>query len=974
MADIKIANWIEDASEIFYNPTLIQRLSLQRLRDIKDGLVDIPDATSPFAFALENSAVNTSAFIEADFIASRRQYASLAQTEEDLYLHMSDKDYVDRFATPAHCNFFVMIRENALQRAMVFDQTTSVSRVVIPRNTEFSVGDLTFSIQYPIEIKRIGSGSYQITYITDKPSPLSVLKTNIVEFDRVQVQRGIWFIRLKIPTEQFWIKSTTSAISSAKMFRKTIAFEDNFYYARVFYKNNTTANEWKEIRTTHTDQVYDPLIPTAVLQVKNNELNVHIPQIYFSNESISGNIRIDVYQTKGEISISLPKYLPESFTAKWRAIDNVDMTPEVSRFIGINEIVIYSTDIVNDGTNALEFAELRSRVINNTTGARDNPITDIQLEDSLKSNGFTVVKNVDVVTDRTFLATRDLIKPFDERLITSAATSMQSLIATMGEISKHPAVFKNGDCITLTPDIIYRIRNGQMELVSANRISQILSMSGDELAKAINSETLVYSPFHYVLDATKSSFEVRPYFMDNPQADIRQFIDNNDSTLLEANTSLYSINRTNFGYRLVVNVVGNDAYKSLSNDRKFAQLYYRPKNEVSNAYIQGEFLGERDDGSLIYQFDLYTTFDIDDKHQLAFNSFSMANMITQPHNTDLLQEFRIIYGTYDINAATWVAHAIDGHVGQFMLDEHGYAITEESFSLEFGVHLANLWNAARSFPGPKNYKRYEVDIPALYPEDVFLKDPVTGAIFSLDEDNNVTYEIIHRKGDFVFLDDGSQLFDHRAGDVIKDPVTGEPEITSPMEVNRQLDLMVIEGPYYFATDPSSRDYKEAFIAALVDWITVDMPRLQGQVLDKTKIFYYPKSNMGSMQVLGDNGLLTFMQASQSFDVKLSVKEKIIKDSSLRDSMTRDVIRAIDRELKKSTVSDSNIISDLRKIMNEDDVPGIKVSGFGSAKMGTVSMVSLGDRFSIRKRLTAQSDGKLIVEEDINVEFIQHGDN
>ena len=53
MANIKIADWITDVTPLLNNPSSSQQLALMRLRDIKDGKIDIPDATSPFAFTLE---------------------------------------------------------------------------------------------------------------------------------------------------------------------------------------------------------------------------------------------------------------------------------------------------------------------------------------------------------------------------------------------------------------------------------------------------------------------------------------------------------------------------------------------------------------------------------------------------------------------------------------------------------------------------------------------------------------------------------------------------------------------------------------------------------------------------------------------------------------------------------------------------------------------------------------------------------
>lgn len=970
MTTTTVSNWIKDIKPVLFNPSAIKRLSLQRLRDLKDGTVDIPDATSPFAFALENSAINTVAFLEANELSTRRQYATVAQTPDDLYLHMSDKDFVDRFATPARADFYIMIEKRALDRALVTDHVTGISKVVIPRNTEFKVENYVFSIQYPIEIKKLGSGGYQVTYDNSQISPLENLTTNLVDREFITPQKDTSFLRLKIPAQQFWIKSVQSTLTSAKIFKKKIAFTDSFYYARVFYKNNASGNKWVEIKTTHTDQVYDPMNPTAVLKVNVDTLDVFIPQIYFTSGKISGNVRIDIYQTKGAINISLSNYSMDNFSAAWKAIDSSEVTPEVAGFQSIDEIIVFSSDTINAGTDALSFEELRRRVINNSAGARDLPITNVQIEDSLTSNGFTIVKDVDVVTNRTFLATRDLIKPFDERLITSAATSMQSLVLTMKEVSMHPAVYDNGDRITLSPDLVYRLDNGQMKVVSANRVVSIVSGAPDDAAKMVNSEQYVYSPFHYVLDSTEKQFRVRPYYFDNPVADIRQFVDHNDSTLLEANTQEFKLSKTSFGYRLVVQISGNEFYKALGDDRIFAQLYYVPKNEVSRAYITGSLVARTATGGAVFSFDFATKFDVDALHNLYFDSFSMENMVLQKVGSKLLQEFNVVYGTYDRLSPSWRVHEIDSHLGQFLLPYQGYAITEEKFRLGFGKWLNNLWAGCRSFPSPKDYQRYPNDVFLTYHEDVYEVDPVTGTIFKLDADNNIVYNIKHKKNDIVYQDDLSVVFAHRAGDIVYGS-DGLPVPLSEQDVARQVDLLIVEGPYYFATDPSSSVYKESFVSATVDWIVNDIERLRKQALEETFIYFCPKTNMGNLRVIGESGQSTYIQASQSFKVRLFVNVQVMRNADLRNSLTESSIKTIDNELKKSVIAISNIESNIKKIAG-DDVLAIEVTGLGGvANYQAVSMINTGDRFSIRKRLTAQSDGKLIVEEDVTIEFIQH---
>ena len=107
--DTAVGHALRKLDLINTNPASIQQTSLELLQQYLNGETDIVDATNPFMKLVESSAVNTAGFIIDNEVTTRAQYPSCAQTLEDLYLHMSDKDYIDRFASPAIIKFTIVV-------------------------------------------------------------------------------------------------------------------------------------------------------------------------------------------------------------------------------------------------------------------------------------------------------------------------------------------------------------------------------------------------------------------------------------------------------------------------------------------------------------------------------------------------------------------------------------------------------------------------------------------------------------------------------------------------------------------------------------------------------------------------------------------------------------------------------------------------------------------------------------------------
>lgn len=962
---------LSQVSQYRHNPSAIQRVVYDHLRAITDGRVNIVDPTTPFNMLLESACVLTSSYLSEAETLLRKQYPSMATTLEDLYLHMSDVDYINRFAIPAKARFHLWIDLQEMISKMILDPNTGIKTITIPANSEFTINDITFSLQYPIDIKQLTHGGWQVTYNTSSTSPLQELSTNRVEWsiDTItKTQQEI--MHLEFDVTQFSIASYQSDIPASTGYNRVHPFTDQYYWARVYYKNSNTGGRWKEIKTTHTEQVYDPTDPTACLKVLGDELMVAIPQLYLNTSQVSGSLRVDIYQTKGPINLLLENYKPDSFTANFLQIDKSSISPEVAAFKSIASVFAYAKDPVSGGRDAIDFDTLRRRVIMNTVGQKSIPITNVQIETALENSGFSIVKNVDVITNRQYLATRSLPRPFDDNLITSASCSIETMIASMDELKKHGMVVDHGDMITIVPSMLFENTNSQVTAITVAETNSILSKSSEEIADIVNERHFCFTPFHYVLDASSDYFEMRPYYMDKPESSVCRFKRHNDTTGLQVNTSEFKLIRTSSGYKLYVQTVSSQAYKALHDSLVHVQLGYKPHGSASLAMINGRLVNVDSDGERIFEFDIDTSFDIDKKHLLTINNFTVGTSTSVDTKSQLSQEFFIYYSASSTMPSGWSSYTEDSELARQLLPNTTAFITKEAVTLTFGKYLNSLWAAARTIVAGTSYKRYTTDIPKVYHEDIYQRDPNTGSIFSIDANGNIVYKKLHSQGDPVLDSNGKPMLEHKAGDIMLDD-HHRPIPVNPRAVSRQLDLLFIEGGYYFSTDSATLTYKQSVIDTMVTWITQDIEKISEQLLEQTRVFYYPQANMGSIRVMTDSGAITNLFANQSFHVKLYVNKDTHSSITLRQDLIKSTIKTIDKHLDNSTVSVS-ALTDMLKDTYGNDVIAFDVSGFGTGQdVQLCSILNEGERFAINKKLYAQPDGKLIVVEDVTVDFILH---
>ena len=952
-----------------YNPIGMQRVILDNLVTTTNGDITVVDTTNPVMFTLNSATQLVAAFMEKNEANSRKQYSSLAQTVEELYHHMSDQDYINRFAMPSRTKITVALTLQELQTKLVLDNETGVMKIVIPRNSTFTVAGVTFSIQYPIEIRQLLHGGFHVVYDTTVSSPLQELETNLLDWKIVNYAGEDWMM-IEIDVFQFKVSSFTQPLTSAAAFVLDVPISDQFYYARVYTQLDD--GSWTEISTTHSDQVYDVKTPTAALKLVGNVLNVTIPQIYTNTDILTGYIRVDVYETLGGIEMSMGVYPAANYTAKWEAIDKVDNTIFVAPIRNMRSIQIFSNGTTYGGRNQLSFDELRKRVINNDTGPQVIPITPSQAQAALQDSGYEIVKNIDNLTDRVFLATRTLPKPKNEKLITAASLGIEMITTSLENALAVSTVIDNGKSVTITPDTLYESNAGIIGIVPDAKKLMLLQMPPDKRALSVTNANLYYSPFHYVLDTNKDEFDSRPYYLDGPSIVSKTFVQENDTTLMQVVVDSFSIERTVSGYKLIVMVASSDEYKALPDSEVFVQLSYVPSGERNRAYLNGTLVGvDPNSKERVFEFDLSSNMNVTADDMLQLTMFKMYTQDQILTDIPLLSTFDVVFGITQTPGTQWLPNSVDSMLGKLFLPSRVYGISHERLTVRFGYVLKALWSKSRSVASTITYETYPDDVPLLYQSDIYEIDPATGSAITIDDDGEIHYNILHNKGDPVLNADGAPMVKYRKGDVIISAATGRPVIHAPRTILRQFSLMLVEGAYWFATDSTSVAYRSEINDTVINWLTNDLTSIQKRLLEKTRLYFYPKASLGEIQVMVGSGQLNRIQAGQAFQVLLTVSGAVYTNPKLRIQLEKTTVQVISESLKQETVSISQIISQLREQYGSD-VIDVRISGLGgAANYPALTVVDGASRCSLRKRLVAQGDASLIVEEDVTITFVKH---
>ncbi len=952
-----------DIAKYKNNPSAIQQVILNYLQSVTNGTVDIIDPTNPFVFLLEAGTVTSAAAINEINTLTSRLYPTLSTSMSDLYLHMSDKDYIGVFSSPSYATFNFLFNKQDLSNRAVPVLGTNYSKVTIPRNSSVSVSTYTFTLEYPIDIFFYDTGDVIVSWDATIVSPLRSISSYIINFSTTTDNTGSQWLIFNVDIDQFSVSSTQFTLTSTDYFTETVNYTNNYYYARVYYNSNASSGQWVEIKTTYTDQVFDPATPTALLAVYNGYITMSIPQVYISSGLISGTVRIDVYQTLGTVDVNFSNFTIDAFSTSFNAIDQVRDINQYTSALQNAQYFVYSTDVMAGGSNAISFSQLRSDVINNATGSRLLPITNTQLTSHGSFEGYDIVENVDLITNREFIASKNAPASSNDYDVPSLLTSVETITVNGSQLSTDSSVMNNGNNFVVTPKSLFINQNGNISIVKdADKIS-LFTNQNSSLVDAFNSNEYLYTPFYYLIDNSSNSFDVRVFHLDSPKVQNLNFISNNATTGYKVSTNVYTITKNDTVYTLTIICSSDDNFIALPDSQVFCQMAFIPAGQQSYAYQNGVLTGKDSNNNRIFTFTFNTNYNFDESNTLDITSFAFQGINTISPRSLLSGEFEILY-IVNQKPIGYTPDIAQSKLNESLVPGNATVVTNETINIVFGYFLENLWTRSRSIVDTNKYLKYTQDIPLTYTEDVFLTDPLTGGILTIN-DCTATYQKLASVGDIVYDNSGNIVYKYRAGDTVLD-ANGNPIVISTSGNLYTFDMVFYDGSYLISTDTDVKAYVALATDSMVDWIINDIPNLEQNLLEQSIMYFYPRNTPFQISCNANGANNVQVNSKQSVTLTVYLTDTNFKNINLQTAIVEHCASIIRGYLDNSSISSSELVSLLKTSVT--DAKALTVNSFLNG-YDLVIINNPKDRLMFNRVSYLRPDNTISIREDLNVKFV-----
>lgn len=955
MPNITPSNYINIEEELGnltlykYHPNAILNVSLNRLSDILDGKVQIVDPANPFIYLLETSCLNTAFAIQEYTLLTRKLYPRLANNENDLYLHMSDYDYLGRFSEPAYGIVDFNILLNDFENKAVYDPIQNERIFKIPRHFKVKVDKYIFTLTSAIIIRKTDNNVIDIKFENQTFNNIFPVETNYINFDIYKVNHEETYINFQLKLPEIDIETLELPIEKSKLFKEIINFNPKrqFYYFRAFYFIDNT---WKEMLVTHTNEVYDINTPTCIIKVNNTEKSIEyfIPPVYINTNRLGNKVKFLVYTTNGYINANFRDFKISDFSSEYNPIfPDIELDNYTTPLQLISKI-IYLRDEIVGGKDSITFEELKYNVINNSIGDRALPITNKQLEFLSSQNNFKLIKDIDVITNRLFLLETIIPSSTTRYPITRINLDIIEYKTTINNLRSYGNnITSIGNYITIIPeDTVFKLTIDGLQILDNTEYTHLTSISDINLITVVNNNTYISTFYHYILDTSGNETKLRAYDVNNPIVKKINFKEFNPTARVGINTTNTNIGKIPTGYMLDI-LCNLKKYVDLINETTVKPYLVYVDENGAKFYLESN-LYTTINNNPVYRFILNSNFYIDNNNRINITNFKDANGNQANIYIELTSALKVIFISNYI-PPNYVPSNLDNYIYGSYLTIGKSVVTLEEITVEFGKYLKYLYSPVHLATTVRKYQTYTEDVPLRYNTNVY----------------NSINEIIHYVNDIVYDGNNNIVYKHRAGDIVLDE-NNNPIPIGDLDIDRFFSLLFIDYKAYLANKDEIVKYKKYIRNYLTENITNNAEVIQNQLLENTVAYVTVPKNISNIRVkTGD--LIHNISSMQSFNVEVYVNDSVYNDISIRDNISYTITKELDDYLNNNIVIKRTEILDILYNKLKEFIKSISISKFTELNKEYIEILDKNGKIGLRKILINDPDGYNL-KEDITISF------
>lgn len=935
----------EELGKLLDNPMHMQYLILNELENGESKT--IRNATSPFMLLMESAVTLSSAVATECKNKIRKTYPSLAGTMEDLWHHLDDSEIPGLFATPAETNLKFHIYVFDMKNIGYRPEGQNYFECTIPYGTVVTALGIKFTILNSIVVRIYDTVETSYVEMIPNPDVLSNTSITMLESKIMHDTNQQPYITFTVPVKQLHTQTFTQSLSSSSRTKYSFNLEGKFIKADITCKFGNDAEF--PVPICLSDEYLNPNKPQVQIGVSGNTLTVTVPSMYVISGKLRGTLYIKAYVCNGESYLPLDKYTDEDFNFTLGPATN----PSEQVMKDIRVIVKGASDLIG-GSNGKTFQEIKDSIIYKTTGIIDVPVTNYQIVQRGADKGYNISKIEDTLNTRLFTASKPM-PSFNSTVIQCIPDTYNNTVGIkLDELkSYYPTLVRDNDFI-IKSGCIFKEENSKLRILSPDEVQNIINMPRTTKVQHFKENKYYYNFFTYAIRVKDGTTEANVYHLDYPKiTNIRHIGKNQNVVNVLANINKYSIKKVDKGYMIYFNVDGNDTFKNIDKTAKFVQIAFTTTNG-SVVYYNSSYDDVNDMYSMFIEVDDFIT---TDGYIELLNAKGPDGTKLVSLDTDMMVNIYITDPKF-LDKSKYLRDCV------FDPDPNISVLTNDRLSLFFGKEISFLWNKLYNTYTDRKYKTYKEDKLKFYTEDVYKIGPDGNIVFEVNDDSTKLSVVkLHNKGDVVKDEQGNDVYEYRAGDVVMQ--NGEPVIDDLSGVIRYIDILMLEYEFKAASASAQEQLNKLVVKYLESMLLEELPVLNRSLLERTKILF--KSAKSALPVTIKANNVTY----KSF-YRISPKIVLYVDQSTNISLTDlesykfKIGNIINSELNREII---DIPRMAEKIKNGliIGVRAVKITGIlpEDSQMGAILSAN---KLTLNKCLTIAEYKETIITYDIDLEI------